>query len=201
MVRTIDRLLGTVTRTVHVLRDNGIPCALGGDYAMYTRGGPLTEVHSEVDVLVRPADLARGLSALAEAGLRPPLPIADTERTTLYDHDIRVDLVYSPNYRPITDALLARAESLPVGPEAMPVVTVADFLVAELIVADPHRLDFTHLLHIARELRAQVDWERVRAETAVSPYARAFLGLLDDLGISAGHRELGSACEHGSTAV
>lgn len=195
MVRTTDRLLDTVTRTLHVLRDNGIPCALSGDYAMYARGGPLAEAHAEVDVLVRPADVARGLSLLADAGLRPPLPIADTERTTLYDHDIRVDLVFSPNYRPITDALLARAEALPVGPEAMPVVAVADFLVTELIVADPHRLDFTRLLYIARELRAQVDWERVRDETAVSPYARAFLGLLDDLGISAGR------CERGSTPV
>ncbi|WP_040816483.1 hypothetical protein [Nocardia concava] len=195
MVRTIDRLLDTVTRTLHVLRDNDIPCAVGGDYGMYARGGPLAVAQAEVEVLVRPADLARGLEALAAAGLRPPLPNADTERTTLYDRDIRVDLVFSPNYRPITDALLARAEALPVGPEDMPVVTVADFLVAELIVADPHRLDFTRLLYIARELRVQVDWERVRAETAVSPYARAFLGLLDDLGISAGR------CERGSTAV
>ncbi|MEC3918776.1 hypothetical protein [Nocardia sp. CDC160] len=195
MVRTIDRLLDTVTRTVQVLQDNEIPCALTGDYAMYARGGPAAEVHSEVDVLVRPADLARGLSALEAAGLRPPLPIADAERTTLYDHDIRVDLVFRPNYRPVTDELLARAERLPIGTEAAPVVTVADFLVDELTIADPHRLDFTRLLHIARELRVQVDWERVRTETAASPYARAFLGLLDDLGITDGR------CEHGSTAV
>ncbi|MVU80596.1 hypothetical protein GPX89_25515 [Nocardia sp. ET3-3] len=195
MARAIDRLLDTVTRTLHVLRDNDIPCALTGDYAMYARGGPVTEVHSEVDVLVRPADLARGLSALAAAGLRPPLPIADPERTTLYDHDIRVDLVSRPNYRPVTDELLDRADALLLGSTAAPVVTVADFLVDELIVADPHRLDFTRLLHIARELRAQIDWGRVRAETGASPYARAFLGLLDDLGVSDGR------CEQGSTAV
>ncbi|MFD7842928.1 hypothetical protein ACFV4K_08340 [Nocardia sp. NPDC059764] len=54
-------------------------------------------------------------------------------------------------------------------------------------LADPQRLDFTRLLHIARELRAQVDWELVRTGTAVSPYARAFLSLLDDLGITDGH--------------
>ncbi|WP_230464768.1 nucleotidyltransferase family protein, partial [Nocardia seriolae] len=200
MVSFIDRLLGTAGRTVHVLQDNGIPCALTGDCAMYARGGPAAEVGSEVDVLLRPADLARGLRVLAAEGLRSPLPTAEAERTTLYDNDIRVDLVVRPNYRPVTDELLARAEALPLRPAApvatsAPVVTVADFLVDELTVADPHRLDFTRLLHITRELRAQVDWERVWAETAASPYARAFLGLLDDLGVSGGR------CEHGSTEV
>ncbi|MEV6099024.1 hypothetical protein [Nocardia sp. NPDC051981] len=195
MVRTIDRLLGTLTLTVQVLQDNDIPCALTGDCAVYARGGPVTGPHSEVDVLLLPADVARGQRLLAAAGLRPPLPAADAERTMLYDRDIRVDLVFRPNYRPVTDELLARAERLPIGSIAVPVVTVADFLVDELTVPDPQRLDFTRLLHIARELRTQVDWGRVRAETAASPYARAFLGLLDDLGITDGR------CEHGSTAV
>lgn len=192
MVRSIDRLLGTLTRTVHVLQDNDIPCAVTGDCAVYARGGPVTGPQSEVDVLLRPADVTRGLSLLAAAGLRPPLKTADTERTTLYDRDIRVDLVFRPNYRPVTDALLARAERLPIGSIAAPVVTVADFLVDALTVSDPQRVDFTRLLNIARELRAQVDWERVRRETAASPYARAFLGLLDDLGITDGRSERGS---------
>ncbi|MGW4243724.1 hypothetical protein [Nocardia sp. NPDC004722] len=192
MVPAIDRLLGTLTLAVQVLRDNDIPCAVTGDCAVYARGGPILDVYSEVDVLVRPADAARGSDVLAAAGLRPPLPASDAERTTLYDRDIRLDLVFAPNCRPVTDELLARAEPLSLGATAAPVVTVADLLVAELAVADPHRVDFTRLLHIARELRAQVDWARVRAETAASPYARAFLGLLDDLGISDGPRDRGS---------
>ncbi|AYF78811.1 hypothetical protein D7D52_07355 [Nocardia yunnanensis] len=167
MVSTIERMLGTLTRTVHVLRDNDIPCALTGDCAVYARGGPLSEVGSDVEVLVRPGDVARGLRVLAEAGLRPP--------------------------RPVSDEVLARAERLPIGATAAPVITVSDLLVDELAVADPNRLDFTRLLHIAREMRAQVDWARVRAGTAASPYARAFLDLLDDLGISDGPRERGSA--------
>ncbi|GAB2531502.1 nucleotidyltransferase family protein [Nocardia heshunensis] len=192
MVPAIDRLLGTLTLAVQVLRDNEIPCAVTGDCAVYARGGPIFDGYSEVDLLVRPADAAHGCGALSAAGMRPPLPVIDAERTTLYDHDIRLDLVFAPNYRPVTDELLARAETLPIGAIVAPVVTIADLLVAELAVADPHRVDFTRLLHIARELRAQVDWARVRAETAASPYARAFLGLLDDLGITDGPRDRGS---------
>ncbi|MGW4532318.1 hypothetical protein ACWEOI_15335 [Nocardia sp. NPDC004340] len=186
MVRAIDRLLDTLTLAVQTLQDNDIPCALTGECAVYARGGPVTDTPPEVDVLLRPADLPRGVLLLSAAGLRPPHG-TEAERATLYDGGVRLDLVFGTDHRPVTDALLARAERLPIGPIAAPVVTVADFLVDELTVADPQRLDFTRLLHIARELRAQVDWELVRTGTAVSPYAGAFLGLLDDLGITDGH--------------
>ena len=36
---------------------------------------------------------------------------------------------------------------------------------------------------MARSLREQIDWERVRRETAQSPYAEAFLVLLDRLDV------------------
>ncbi|MFD6355867.1 hypothetical protein [Nocardia tengchongensis] len=187
MVRAIDRLLGTLTLAVQTLQDNDIPCALTGDCAVYARGGPVGDTPPEVDVLLRPADAPLGVSLLAAAGLRRPRG-AEAERVTLYNGAVRVDLVFRTDHRPVTDALLARAERLRIGPIAAPVVSVADLLVDELTVADPQRLDFTRLLHIARELRAQIDWELVRAGTAASPYARAFLGLLDDLGISDGRR-------------
>ena len=36
---------------------------------------------------------------------------------------------------------------------------------------------------MARSLREQIDWDRVRRETAHSPYAEAFLVLLDRLDV------------------
>ena len=36
---------------------------------------------------------------------------------------------------------------------------------------------------MARSLREQIDWDRVRRETAHSPYAEAFLILLDRLDV------------------
>jgi hypothetical protein len=38
-------------------------------------------------------------------------------------------------------------------------------------------------LPLARSLREQIDWDRVRKETTASPYAEAFLVLLDRLDV------------------
>jgi hypothetical protein len=46
-----------------------------------------------------------------------------------------------------------------------------------------HHCDFARGLPLARSLREQIDWPRVRRETAHSPYAEVFLILLDRLGV------------------
>ncbi|GAB4586870.1 nucleotidyltransferase family protein [Nocardia sp. IFM 10818] len=181
MVRTIDRLLDTLTRVVNTLLDNEIPFAVGGGCAVYARGGPASD--HDVDIFIKPADAQRARAVLAQAGLRPVDPAEDW-LTKVYDGDTLVDLIFRPNYRAVTDDMLARAGWLRIGPTAAPVISGTDLMVDKLMVLDPHRLDFTRLLDIARGLREQVDWAQVRTETEMSPYARAFLGLLDDLGIS-----------------
>ncbi|WP_280269485.1 BON domain-containing protein [Nocardia wallacei] len=181
MVQTIDQLLQTLTRVANTLLDSGVPFAVAGGCAVYARGGPASD--HDVDIFVKPADVDRARRSLDAAGLRLGDPAEDW-LTKAYDGDTLVDLIFRPNYRAVTDELLGRASWMRVGPTAAPVVSGTDLMVDKLMVLDPHRLDFTGLLRIARDLREQVDWPRVRAETAVSPYARAFLGLVDDLGIS-----------------
>ena len=44
-----------------------------------------------------------------------------------------------------------------------------------------HHCDFSRGLPMARSLREQIDWTRVQRETAHSPFARAFMVLLDGL--------------------
>ena len=48
---------------------------------------------------------------------------------------------------------------------------------------DEHKLDFAHLLAIARSLRESIDWPAVRSRTAHHPYAGAFFRLIEDLGV------------------
>ncbi|WP_024804594.1 nucleotidyltransferase family protein [Nocardia sp. BMG51109] len=181
MVKTIDQLLLTLTRVVNALLDRGIPFAVAGGCAAYARGGPASD--HDVDLFVKPADVDGARQALADAGLRLVDPAEDW-LTKAYDGDTLVDLIFRPNYRTVTDDLLARAHWMRIGPTAAPVVSGTDLMIDKIMVLDPHRLDLTGLLNIARGLREQVDWSRVRAETAMSPYARAFLGLLDDLRVS-----------------
>ncbi|WP_067671252.1 BON domain-containing protein [Nocardia miyunensis] len=177
----IDQLLDTVTRVANTLRSEEIPFAVAGGCAVYARGGPASD--QDVDIFIKPADAQRARQALVRAGLRAADPPEDW-LTTVYDGDTLVDLVFQPNHRAVTDALLARASTLPIGPTVAPVISATDLVIDKLMVLDSHRLDFTGLLRTARELREQVDWPRVAEETGASPYARAFLGLLDDLHIS-----------------
>ncbi|MCM6772114.1 BON domain-containing protein [Nocardia sp. CDC159] len=181
MPTPIDQLLQTLTRVVNTLLDAEVPFAVAGGWAVFARGGPASE--HDVDVFVKPVDVDRARQALSAAGLRLVDPAEDW-LTKAYDGDTLVDIIFRPNYRTVSDEMLARATWMRIGPTAAPVVSCTDLMVDKLMVLDPHRLDFTKLLHIARGLREQVDWPRVREETCMSPYARAFLSLLDDLGIT-----------------
>jgi hypothetical protein len=181
MVISIDRLLHTLTRVVNALQEADVPFAVAGGCAVYAHGGPATD--HDVDILVKPPDAARARQVLVHAGLRAADPAEDW-LIKAYDGDVLVDLIFQPNQRPVTDALLARATRIRIGPATAPVIPATDLMIDKLMVLEPHRLDFTGLLHIARELREQVDWVRVRAEASVSPYARAFIGLLEDLHIT-----------------
>jgi hypothetical protein len=54
-------------------------------------------------------------------------------------------------------------------------------MIHKLLSFTEHYCDFTRGLPLARSLREQIDWDRVRKETAPSPYAEAFLLLLERL--------------------
>ncbi|MFX0581268.1 nucleotidyltransferase family protein [Nocardia nepalensis] len=180
MVPTIDELLHALTRAVNTLADTDIRFAVAGGCAVYARGGPASE--HDVDIFIKPADVARARAALARGGLRVAEPPEDW-LTKVYEGGILIDLIYRPNNRAVTDELLDRATVMRIGPTIAPVISATDLMIDKLLVFDAHRLDLSPLLSIARDLREQVDWEQVRKETDSSPYARAFLGLVDDLGV------------------
>ncbi|MGM7648631.1 nucleotidyltransferase [Nocardia sp. JW2] len=180
MTAEISDLLQTLTRVVNTLHDNGIRFAVAGGCAVYAHGGPASD--HDVDIFLRAEDAYAARDALAAKGLRPVDP-PENWLTKVYDGEILVDLIFRTNHRTVDDELLDRAESMSVGPATAPVLPATDVLVDKLMVLDAHRLDFTRLLEVARALREQIDWGRVHRDTAESPYARAFLGLLDDLGV------------------
>ncbi|CAL9553370.1 hypothetical protein AB0A74_11470 [Saccharothrix sp. NPDC042600] len=176
-----DELLRTLTKVAKVLREQQIPFALSGGCAVYARGGPATE--HDVDILVREEDAKPAVSALVAAGMRA----ADAPEDWLlkvYDGDSLVDLLFRPNEVPVTDDTLGRAEELAVGSVTLPVMPATEVMISKLLVLDGHRCDFSELLPFARALREQIDWRRVREATAHSPYAEAFLVLIERLGIT-----------------
>jgi hypothetical protein len=83
----------------------------------------------------------------------------------------------------VDDELIAGADLVNAAAMDFRVMAVEDVLYTKLNALNEHYLDFSSLLQIARAVREQVDWERLRDRTAGSPYATAFFCLLDQLGI------------------
>ena len=64
-----------------------------------------------------------------------------------------------------------------------------DVLVTKLLALKEHSLDYDSLLETARAVREQIDWDEVRRRTEESPYAKAFLTLVDELEVSSAREQ------------
>jgi len=178
--RMDDGLLVTLKRVSSVLKQAGIPFALAGGFAAYAHGG--TSSDHDVDFLLSEQDADRALEALAEAGFTTERPPEDW-LVKVYDDGRLVDLIHRPVERPVTEETLADTVMRPVNAVYLPVVSATLLMVHKLLTFSQHYCDFAKGLPLARSLREQIDWVRVRKETAHSPYAEAFLVLLDRLGV------------------
>jgi hypothetical protein len=179
----------TLKKAAKALRDAGIPFLLGGSLASWARGGPQST--HDLDLMIKPQDAERALDALVAAGMRAEDP-PEEWLFKAWDGDVLVDLIHHPKGIEVTDEVIARGDSLPVLAMEMRVMALEDVFVTKLMALGEHALRFEGVLSMARSLREQVDWERVRAATATSPFARAFFTMAEGLDVvpplsSAGH--------------
>jgi hypothetical protein len=185
-----ENLLTTMKRVASVLKRADVRFVLAGGFAVYARGG--TSSDHDVDFLLRERDIEPALEALSQAGFRTERPPEDW-LVKVFDGPVLVDLIYRPVERPVTDEVLADSDIIRVMAVALPVLSATLLMEHKLLTFSQHRCDYAEGLPIARSLREQIDWERVRKETLESPYARAFLLLLEMLdllpvGLAAGAR-------------
>ena len=178
--RVDEGLATTLKRVASVLKQAEIPFALGGSFAVYAHGGHSSD--HDVDFLIREQDKERALDELAAVGFEAEQPPEDW-LVKVFDDGRMVDLIYRPVESQVTDATLADSVIRPVEAIAMPVLSATQLMVHKLLSYTQHYCDFATGLPVARSLREQIDWERVRRETAQSPYAEAFLVLLDRLDV------------------
>ncbi|MEV7973434.1 hypothetical protein [Cellulomonas sp. NPDC089187] len=167
--------------TAVALTDAGIDFALVGGYAAWARGAP--EPSHDADFAVAQADVDRAKEAIAAAGLDVQDP-AENWLFKAFHHGAMVDVLFRMVGEPITTQLLSRSEQMEVLAVRMPVLDATDILSAKMRVLGEHYCDYTRMIAIARALREQIDWRRVQKETADTPYGRAFLLLVHELGIS-----------------
>jgi hypothetical protein len=172
----------TLKRVVSALDQADVPFLVGGSLASWARGGPATT--HDLDVIVRPRDAKRAQDALVAAGMRGEDP-PESWLLKAWDGDVLIDLIFQPAGLDIDDDVMAQAECVNVAAMDFKVMAVEDVLFTKLNSLNEHYLDFSSPLQIARAVREQVDWDRLRERTAGSPYATAFFCLLDELGIVA----------------
>jgi hypothetical protein len=177
----LEQLIATLKTAVAALRERDVRFVLGGSVAAWARGAP--EPRNDLDLMVRPRDAEAALSALTDAGMRPERP-PEEWLFKAWHGEVMVDLIFKPSGLEITDDVLERADTIPLMAVATPVMAIEDVLVTMLCAIDEHSLDYSRVVSIARALREQIDWGRLRSRTACSPYAKAFFTLVEELGIA-----------------
>lgn len=177
-----NALIDTMKVTVAVLRDADVQFMLGGSMAAWARGGP--EPDNDLDLMVRPDHAEAALEALAGAGMRVERPPEEWLYKAWHD-EVLIDLIFGPSGLDLTDEVFARGETIAVMALGTPVMALEDVLVTMLYALDEHALDYSRLLAITRALREQIDWPALRRRAGGSPYAKAFITLVEELGIAA----------------
>lgn len=180
-----DRPLRQAMKRVAVtLKAAQVPFALAGGYASWARGGP--EPDHDADFILMATDVERAVQACQRAGLRVERPPEDWLAKVWDDScdpPALVDLIHAPAQRPVSRSELERATEVEVDSVVMPVMAASDFLATRLLTLSEHACDFGRLFPHVRALREQVDWPDVREQVAGSPFAEAFLGLCERLGL------------------
>ncbi|HWC86137.1 MAG TPA: hypothetical protein VG388_06340 [Solirubrobacteraceae bacterium] len=176
-----DALCQSLKRAIAALRDAQVPYALAGSLASWARGGP--QPQNDIDLMVPPSDAEAALGALAGAGMRREQP-PEEWLFKAWDGEVMIDLIFQPAGHDSSDAVIGRAETLTVLGMATSVITLEDLLSTKLNAMDEHSLDYRAVLGIARSLREQINWSRLRSLTSDSPYAKAFFTLVEELGVA-----------------
>ena len=181
---------------VAALREANVQFMLGGSMAAWARGGP--EPDNDLDLMIRPNHAEPALETLAGAGMRPERP-PEEWLFKAWHGEVMIDLIFRPSGLELTDDVFERGEMISVMALGTPVMALEDVLVTMLYALDEHALDYSRLLAISRALREQIDWPALRARASGSPYAKAFLSLVGELGIAparARPHEGGSGAAH-----
>jgi hypothetical protein len=173
----------TLRKAAAALNGDRVPFLLGGSLAVWVRGGP--ESCNDLDLMVRHEDAGDALSALERAGMRGERPPEDWLYKA-WDGEVLVDLIFGPKGLTVDDDTFARSEAASAFGLEVRVMTLEDVLITKLRALHEHYLDYDPLLQMARAVREQIDWDRVRRATEDSPYARAFFTLIEELGLVKG---------------
>ncbi|MEU6409992.1 nucleotidyltransferase family protein [Microbispora sp. NPDC046933] len=178
-----DAILETLKRAGAGLKEAGVRFALAGGCAGYARGAA-PSLH-DVDFALVEEDVPLALKTLESLGFRTAKPPEDWLVKAFDEEGILVDLIFSLADRPVTEAMIGRAEPINTAALSLPVLEATDLVISWILPLSEHACDYGSLLPMVRAMREQVDWDRVASVAAPSPYASTFVTLLERLRIIA----------------
>ncbi|MFC0864325.1 nucleotidyltransferase family protein [Sphaerimonospora cavernae] len=176
-----DAILETLKRAGAGLKEAGVRFALAGGCAGYARGAA-PSLH-DVDFALVEEDVPLALKALDGLGFQIVKPPEDWLVKAYNGEGVLVDMIFSIAERPVTEELIARAQPITTAAISLPVLEATDLVVSWILPLSEHSCDYGSLLPVIRAMREQVDWDRVAAIVAPSPYASTFVTLLERLRI------------------
>ncbi|WP_432925423.1 hypothetical protein ACQPZZ_32610 [Microbispora sp. CA-135349] len=178
-----DAILETLKRAGAGLKEAGVRFALAGGCAGYARGAA-PSLH-DVDFALIEEDVPLALKTLESLGFRTARPPEDWLVKAFDEEGVLVDLIFSLADRPVTEAMIGRAEMINTAALSLPVLEATDLVISWILPLSEHACDYGSLLPMVRAMREQVDWDRVASVAAPSPYASTFVTLLERLHIIA----------------
>ena len=178
-----EELRDALKRAASALKADGPEFALAGSYALWAYGGP--EPLHDVDFVVAEEDTEAAAMTLENAGFRIERTPEDWLFKACVGSDFVIDVLHQLNGVPVDSSDIAASDELDVLAIRMKVLPPTHVVTEKLLSLNEHHCDFTNLLPAVRAVREQVDWDRVRADTADNDFAAAFLVLADRLNITA----------------
>jgi hypothetical protein len=176
----VQPILDALKTVAVALKEESVPFALAGGYAVYARGGG--DSRHDADVVILEEDVHRARTALRGRGLE----VVDPPEDWLFKVRIageQVDVIYRLASGPVDAPLLGRADEMTVDSVRMPVMAATDLVVSKLLAMTEHYCDLSPILAVIRSLREQLDVDAVVRAASHSPFARAALVLAGDLNL------------------
>lgn len=152
----------TLRDATTTIRNAGVPVLLGGALALAAYTGRWRNT-KDVDVIVRPADHPRAVTALQVAGFEDYFSRAPYDRSWIFrsfKDGVIYDVIWQlPNHRvAIDDAWFSRAPEVQLRSERHCVVPVEELVRVKLYVMQRERCDWVDVLNVLAGASDQIDW-------------------------------------------
>jgi hypothetical protein len=159
----VDSSLEFYRGALGLLDSREIAFLVGGTFA-YSRYTRIDRGTKDLDVFVRPSDVARALTAFDDAGYRTELPYPHWLGKIMRGSDV-MDVVFSSGngIARVDDAWFTYAAEAEILGMRLRLCPLEEMIWSKAFVQERERFDGADILHLLREAGQDLNWERLLA--------------------------------------